>query len=173
MKKILNLSIIVITIIIISGCAKGSYKDPLIPPSSTSEDKEFATVYLYTSSDFAGIIRRIGEDFIVLIDEKDFKSEYPISNLMITNRNNFSKNKIPPGVHHFLLNYLIGSETAKLEGGKDYYLAVKFTFAGAPYLRFLDKEDFLNETKGEKEIRLTSGIKRNAITSKYDYEIVD
>lgn len=173
MIKILNIVYILLLIFIISGCAKGSYKDPLIPISYDNEDKDYATVYLYTSSDFAGLIRRIGEDFIVLIDEKDFKSEYPISNLMITNSNYFSKNKISPGVHHFLLNYLIGSETAKLEGGKDYYLAVKFTFAGAPYLRFLDRENFLNETKGEKEIRLTTGIKRNLITSKYNYEIVE
>ena len=167
-KKLVTL---ILCCLLLSSCAIGTRDKPLVPQSVPSNDSEHATVVFYVSDGIAGAIKRLGRDFIAVVDETEFKQDYPISKMLIANRKGHSVTKLSPGIHTFWLNSF-GIETADLKAGATYYLSIRFMFGGGYYLRFTDKSNFLEEAEGTVEIRLTKGFDRSNFDGGYEYEEV-
>ena len=163
--------ILILCCILLGGCAIGTRAQPLVPESVPNDDKEYATVVFYVSDALVGAVTRLGKDFIAIVDETEFKQDYSISQMLIANRKGYSVTKLSPGIHTFWLNSW-GKETADIKGGETYYLSVRFMFGGGYFLRFTDKNNFLEEAKGTVEIRLTKGFDRSDFDGGYEYEEV-
>lgn len=169
-KKLVTL---ILCCLLLSSCAIGTRDKPLVPQSVPNNDSEHATVVFYVSDGIAGAIKRLGRDFIAVVDETEFKQDYPISKMLIANRKGHSVTKLSPGIHTFWLNSF-GIETADLKAGATYYLSVRFEGAGGTgFLRFTDEDNFLKESKGAVEIRLTEGFGVSFLGKlTYKYELI-
>lgn len=166
MKKIIS----ILFCILLGGCALGTYEIPLAPPSIPSNDKEYATVVFYPSDAVAGrAFFGKKQEYLAFIDVDEIVETIPISKAMIATRQGLTESKreysvvkVAPGIHTFWLPVGLikrGEQTADLKAGETYYLSVRFEGAGGTgYLRFTDEDNFLKESNGAVEIRLTEGF---------------
>lgn len=167
MSKVKLFSLYVL-ILFLTGCATtqiGNITNPYIPASSENTlNSEQANIYFYRTADLAGSLKF--HDMNVVIDynpKQEIKNNHTdYEHIMTANRNHYMMLSIDPGVHVFGFN-AFPKVVAKLEAGRDYYLAVAFEpyflfyglFNGRPILEFRGKEDFLIETEGDQEIIYT------------------
>lgn len=180
-----KLFILIFCCILLGGCALGTYENPLAPPSIPSSDKEYATVVFYPSDVVAGrAFFGKKQEYLAFIDVDEIVETIPISQAMIATRQGLTESKreysvvkISPGIHTFWLPVGLikrGEQTADLKAGETYYLSVRFEGAGGTgFLRFTDEDNFLKESNGAVEIRLTEGFGVSFLGKlTYKYELV-
>jgi hypothetical protein len=141
----------------LTGCAsRGDIKNPLNPVGVLSQtDKEMATVVFYRSNDHLGLLNT--DVLIVSVDDisMSIASEDTDPNFYLeANRKEYMSNEYTAGVHTFSFGPVF-PQTAELEAGKTYYLAVSFHLGGTKGLQFRTKENFLESTKNAKQIEYT------------------
>ncbi len=156
-KLVIGLGAIAV-MLLLSGCtSNGSLSSPLNPPHSNSHNyKSKATVKFYRSSDHFGVLQM--SDYYISIDSKGTKKHTfsKKKNTVIVNRNNFMIKRLKQGIYTFSLGMgAMAQQTAYLEAGKTYYLAVTFSPGGLAGLAFRSKDEFKKETKDDAEIKLT------------------
>lgn len=180
-----KLFILIFCCISLGGCAIGTYDMPIAPPSIPSTDKEYATVVFYPSDAVAGrAFFGKKQEYLAFIDVDEIVEGIPISQAMIATRQGLTESKreysvvkVSPGIHTFWLPVGLvkrGVQTAGLKAGETYYLSVRFEGAGGTgFLRFTDEDNFLKESKGAVEIRLTEGFGVSFFGKlTYKYELV-
>lgn len=153
-----NIFAIVTCFLILSGCAvsRGTLENPALIPSTefSAIDNKKATVKFYRSSDNLGLLQF--NDYFVITDYEAGKYEdgYNVDEVMIANRSNYTVKTFTPGIHWFSFRGM-SKQTANLEAGKIYYLAVSFHFGGIAGLEFRTQDEFDKDTEGDLQIELT------------------
>jgi hypothetical protein len=162
MKK-RNTFAIIASFLILSGCAvsRGNLENPVLIPSTQSlaTDNKKATVKFYRSSDHFGLLQF--SDYTVFTDYEIGKYEdgFNVDEMMLANRTKYTIKTFTPRIYSFsfmnLLNRGIFKQTANLEEGKIYYLAVSFHLGGIAGLEFRTKDEFDRDTEGDIQIEFT------------------
>jgi hypothetical protein len=184
MRKVL---LILLITMLLGACAKGTVHKPVIPNGSLSNDKDNATVFFYRSKDLCGTASWGDKIVVINFKEKEDLPEdyigyrgkdfFDKNELLIANRSIYSKINLPSGIHTFSF---LGDrmQTARLENGKEYYLAVSFIcipgFLLHPVstLEFRDKNEFEEDSKEKTLVQLKAGWKPFTLFKNHEYEEV-
>ena len=176
MKRIISL---IICCVLLGGCyalatSRGTYNDPLMPESTPNEDKQHATVIFYRTDSLLSSAMA-GEEWIVFINYDKSKTYYSPSELLVANSKGYSVTKLSPGIYKFSLATLASrdhsAQTAQLKAGETYYLSLVFKHIlpdlwsllnPISALQFTSQDNFLKETDGLSELRITKGRDLNA-----------
>lgn len=154
-------------VILLSGCAAYKHEGTASAPAEvysaqSSEDSDFATVYLYRYSSL-GSLTKIGADIVYVKAQNELETNAEFDAKMASARDGYSVQKFVPGVYSFIIPSLVEQGfTTTLKANRDYYLAFKYYGVGfasltgsPPYLEFTPKSDFEEETDGVAQIELT------------------
>jgi len=166
MLKKISITTIFIVLFFMTGCSStmnGTMANPAIPVSyqlSNVDKNSKATVYVYRVENTVGFLAPSDKWFYMDYDFNHAEKYDVTHNICIAGTDKYMIKEVEPGLHTFsIINYLndsINTQTVKLEANKTYYLAFFYTYnvliGRWPNIEFKTKSDFLENTKGDKEI---------------------
>lgn len=144
----------------ISGCSVyGSKNEPVLPPSTPTGKPDTVLLNFYLSGGILTKIAGVAQDVPITINWDPKKKEYlPNIDLLQCGSHYYMTVELVPGIHNFWYN-LSSNITAKLDGGREYYLAAEYAanaigFMLRPSLLFKNREEFLRDTREIKRAEL-------------------